>query len=444
MRYCEFCGNRLEDGKVCDCKEAQLKYAVDAPAVRQKKPGGLLHVIIGTVIVAAAILLVLNLTGRMSIDVDLRDVVQVSFRGVDSKGILEYKVGWSEVNGSVLKGEAEKQTFESQVRFTPDWNDGLSNGDTVTIRVECPEEVLKECGVRLMQDKLEFKVEGLKELDLLDFFADVEVSFEGVETGGVAMVSNSSTDRFLQNVTYDISQGSGLSNGDVVTLTAIYDEAAAEAAGIAPEEETQTYTVEGLSTYVRNPSQLTEAFLEDVDRECRDILTARILSDPYRNYAWMIYEPDKTSWDISYIGSTCKSFFGNSTTNGFGIDALTQEALYVACRKDITEADPENNFVAAIYRMDAHDGYQPGTHTLYYLVRFSSVLVDAGGAVSADLLNPHKDTGNRALSMDTMYQKKLMPYLEKYTMTKLETAEPEPTPEPEAVPEISSGTVPEN
>ena len=431
MRYCEHCGRELKDGEICTCqsqpssgtKKSGQKISTLAVSVPKKIPGRFLIIAVVAVIVVAALIGAVVSMNSVT-EIDLRDVVSVTYSGCDTQGVAEISADWEEINSSVLKKKTDRQAFEHQLEYTLDRTEGLSNGDELTLKVSYDPAVLEECRVRLRQDTLTFTVEGLEEMTILDFFADVKVTFEGTEPGGSAMVSNLSTDPFLQTVTYDISPVSDLSNGDTVVLTAVYDADEATSLRIAPQATEKTYTVEGLTTYVRNPSELNQEALADLDQECQDVITARIMGDPYSRYAELFYDFSGAMFD-----------YFNRDKNTPIIDSMKPVGIYVACRKQIEEVDPENSFVGCIYQVDAHDGFQPGNRTFYYYVRFDSVLRESDGSIVIDYAEPNKETGREDMSADGIYRTMLAPYVENYTVTQLDTAASAQTQTAETAPE---------
>ena len=418
--FCEFCGRELREGEKCTCGGRPPEASERGPAPvqaagqrgsRPRRTAPLLCMIL----LAAAALIGLFVLRNPTVTVDLRDVVEIKYGGYDTRGTAAVALRWSTADLGPLKDDPDWGAFKQHVTYTVTPSEGLSNGDEVTVEVFCDPEILKEYGVKLRNETLTDTVEGLEETTILDFFADVTVSFDGIEPEGTATAINSAEDEFLQTIGYEITPAGGLSNGDQVTVRVLYDGEAARARGIAPESEEKTLTVEGLSTYVRNPGELDADTLAALDQECRDIITARIMAEPADMYG-----------DLFYTSTDSYRYFTRDKNRPV-IDAITQEGVYIGCRKQIEEVAEDNNFLSCIYRVDAHDGYEAGTHTFYFYIRFDSILRAGDGTIAVDFSEPHGHTGAERLTADELYRAALAPWVEEYTVMQLEQEAPAET-----------------
>lgn len=158
--------------------------------------------------------------------------------------------------------EAKRDAILECVSFELSKEEGLKNGDTVTVTVEVDEEELKEEGIKIKLEKsYEVKVSGLEDGEELDPFKDINVVFEGDDGSGNVYVNTDSCDSFVRNkFSFRVSDGNNweFSNGDKITIEASYlgydyDEDIGGAYDsdtdtyyIFSETTSKEYTVEGL------------------------------------------------------------------------------------------------------------------------------------------------------------------------------------------------------
>ena len=69
---------------------------------------------------------------------------------------------------------------------------------------------------------------------------------------------------------FQLDKTENLSNGDTVTVTAVYDDYLTETYGCIPESDTKTYTVEGLDSYMTSFDGLPDGALDEVHTDSRD------------------------------------------------------------------------------------------------------------------------------------------------------------------------------
>lgn len=137
----------------------------------------------------------------------------------------------------------------SHITVIADPCEGLSNGDTVTATAvyDAPEDI--DIGCKLKDGKINFKVEGLVDGQLFDFFDEnaVTVTFAGISGSGTATVSVTSNENAYCYTKYTLAAAEGLSNGDEVVLTAQIQDGMLEDKGYYAEETEKIYTVTGLT-----------------------------------------------------------------------------------------------------------------------------------------------------------------------------------------------------
>lgn len=102
--------------------------------------------------------------------------------------------------------------------------------------------------------KITYTVEGLADGLPFDPFSEdvISVAFTGASGGGEAIVGMVSDDAMYKGVTYSFANNYNLSNGEEVTLNAVFDQQYFASLGYTvPEQCSKTYTVSGLKDFFR-------------------------------------------------------------------------------------------------------------------------------------------------------------------------------------------------
>ena len=259
----------------------------------RKKPKKPLILVSAAVIVVVLVAILAG--GRKT--VDMEDYVQVNFSGLNEKGRAELAVDYSGLAqelpeqknsgqqdtisaafGNLAGGIMNRALIEGAVQCELDRTSGLSNGDKVTVSVKVNDDQCKELGVKIKEKDITFSVEGLKEVEPVDAFADVTVVFDGISPNATAKVVNNSRDEACMSYNYSLDRNSGLSIGDTVTVSISEDniDMVAEQTGKAPAENEKQFTVDGVSYYVTELSQIPETALSNMQKEATDSLTAHV------------------------------------------------------------------------------------------------------------------------------------------------------------------------
>lgn len=324
---------------------------------------------IGLVVILLAVLAVFLLVRRFRLEsIDMEDYVVISSSGYEGYGVAEIKVDSEALEAAVAdalvsKGQIKAGTgsaveafraFESyniimeQLGYTVDKDDHLSNGDVVTVSFVCDNTVLKEFGLKAGPESITHTVRGLRVVkEYSPFDSDLIVEFTGTEPYG-RIVLTWAGDYPLH---FTKSKSDGLSNGDVVVVTALpndgYDaESLAVEYGIILTETTKEYPVTGLSNYISNVSSLSGTVLSGLDEEAQAIIQ------------------DKAAGDYA----------GNET-----LAASERVGSMILTGSEETEA---RNYLYMVYKLT----YQRGKTTFdyYYYVRFRNVILHTDGSYEKD------------------------------------------------------------
>lgn len=376
--YCTKCGKNSEDGaKFCEHCGAQME--TETKKNEKKKVDISTRVIqlsAAVVIIMAAITLLFG--GKK---VDLSKYVTLTVTGYEGYGTASWefdsKAFKADCNKKLKFTKKAKEEFGdyttpcevAEMVFTGsiDKKEGLSNGDTITFswKEEDPDDIKTVFKNKFVFKDVSMKVKDLKEIESFDAFADIYIEYTGCEPTAEARVINNSKDSFLQGLNYSVENGTGLSNGDKITVkvSAYYqDDLAtycAENIGKVPESEVKEYTVEGLNAYVTSIEQIPEDFLDKMKSEVEDQLRAGTAN-------WV----DEVSLEnVSYIGA------------------------YVLTRKPgVNYGDANRIFL--VYNVGVHEDYSNkgvDNHiNYYYYGGFYNVMILEDGTCTADLSNMGK------------------------------------------------------
>lgn len=269
--------------------------------------------------------------------VDAFDGVDVQFDGVNSYGTATVNA-----DNALLDASA----------YSIDITSGLSNGDTVTVTISetAAENLAASEGLMPEEMTKEYTVDTLTDIQQVDIFEDVDVTFSGTAPDASAEVVVSSD--LLTESDFTLDKDSDLAIGDTVTVT-LTDSAAERlltTAGIEPTSLTMEKTLEqGMVNYY--PTSLS-----DISEEGMESL---------RSKAKSVFDSVTASWANP---DSLKSF-----------DYLGYYFLYQ------TEYDyfSTSNIIYLIYKVDVD---QDGTDVSYYwYIKFTSGVVMADGSFSIDL-----------------------------------------------------------
>ncbi|MBQ7969080.1 MAG: hypothetical protein IJ292_04590 [Clostridia bacterium] len=286
MKYCEFCRKELTDNEVCACEES-IAYAKKKAGTKKKA------LIFGLGIALVLIIAVLAIAlGSASEKNDPFLYVNVSFDGYSSDGTAVVKFDKESLICSIigkepesfkemLKWSEEYDMYADEINYSITPSEELSNGDIVTVSIT----VTGTAQNKINSGEKEYTVKGLTEVETIDVFKEIEVSFEGVSGKGRPILKYNSESDFLAACKIQGYEKYSLENGEKITLTITNAEELAKTYGKIPATVSHEYEVSGLDSYVSKVEQLpkdvirsfAEKFMqeeqEDNDNEIDDMFS---------------------------------------------------------------------------------------------------------------------------------------------------------------------------
>ena len=296
----------------CSCRKDSFSSPAPAPtpapaasAVPKKPLSPLPFILIGIalVVIVGIIILVNVISGLLNKpqSIDLDKYVTVEFEGYtgsgtatvsfdedsfssDWKSKLSYKKEARQFKhaGEIESGDPTTLiAYYAKKSLKLDKSEELSNGDVVKAKWKISDtakkDILEFLNCEVTGSNPEFTVEGLKEVEAVDLFAGISVTFEGTAPNGYAYVKTSSSDYYFS---YSIDKESGLSNGDKVVVElkspySSYDSLESymiEEYKKKPAALKKEYEVTGLKVRMAKLEQVSDSILTDVKSEVESFI----------------------------------------------------------------------------------------------------------------------------------------------------------------------------
>lgn len=279
----------------------------------------------------------------------------------DYAGKIKYE-GGNKMFASLSDEDICSLLLDLHISGKLDKTSGLSNGDSITYQWKCDaEKAKKDFDVKLSCKDLTFSVEGLKEPESVDPFAELELSYSGFSPNAEVHLKNNSTAPYKYNLNFNIQPSEKLKNGDTITVSLPYLEdedgkkAFLERYGVAFTQTSKTYTVEGLKAYVQALSEVNEDILEQMKTHSSDVINAHIAKS---------WDSNCSLKDISYLGSyllTPKSFS----------NYIIQNRIYLVYQVNAVVSVPDEEIEENV--------------SYYFTVCFENMIANSDGTVSVDL-----------------------------------------------------------
>lgn len=283
---CNNCGAQIEPGTAFCIRcgtpvpkdPGSVSVGGPSPVDSDKKGSGKVVAIISiiaVILICAIVVIIFLSTRKKQVTVDLNQFLKTQniFYGYDSKGYLDrenlfdrkaFLDEMKKIRGEDYREGAFDDYDYNYEKIKLSKEDALSNGDVIKLSwVDIDPEYYKETfGITFTYADTDITVSGLAQIQVVDVFKDVDVSFDGVSGAGEAYVYIGES-TYLSNVQVNISDTEYLSNGDTVTVSFDADDfAAVNGEGVEPDSCEKSYEVSGLTEYVTEAYQIDDYMLE--------------------------------------------------------------------------------------------------------------------------------------------------------------------------------------
>ena len=276
---------------------------------------------------------------------------ELAVEGIDYDSVMS--LGLADFSAMALLTESISGTL-SQTK-------DLSNGDEITfVWDDRVEELNGYYNYKFKFSEMSFTVSDLEEIQTFDPFDGISITYTGIAPQGRAEISKQTSGEVYQYINYDMDKSSGLSNGDIITVTASYnygdslEDYTAENFGMIPSETTKTYKVDGLGKYISELEEISDTMLTAMQQQGVDVINARA-----------------TEWRDEVKISTI-SYLGGYLLTAKNSDTYGDKNAFVLVFKVNVNVDCDDT--------DVHDKF-----SLYYPVTFHDLIQLEDGTVSVDL-----------------------------------------------------------
>lgn len=338
--FCAQCGTENEEGAAF-CKKCGQPLAVetknegeengtnasDESTKRTKSAKKLSKkgiIAVASIILIFIVVLIIALNYKPTIH--LEKYVKMEAIGYDGYGIVDVTIDWDAIEEKygrkiTYTKEAKDELFglielvspidtlKSGIKVDFSENGDLSNGDEVSYTWTIDESILNMLKCKVKVKNGTFKVDTLKEVGTFDPFEDITIVFDGIAPNGTAYYDYVGDQ--LSYYDFVCSQISGLSNGDVVTISLAETNMQyfLDCFGMIPSSLEKEYEVTGLKEYVDSFAKLPSDFVESLKSKAEEILYDEVgpsligtLSDlEYVDYAFLSSKDNKGKGNELYL-----------------------------------------------------------------------------------------------------------------------------------------------
>lgn len=272
---------------------------------------------------------------------------------------MENEYGW-EAEALEAAGVKSIDTFsdlgdalmiESAVSYEIQPKENLSNGDEVTVSTVINDEVAENYKIKFVYNEKKFIVEGLPEIEQVDIFDNIDVSFQGIAPNVTAYLDNANTDSYVR-MSYKMDKNNNLNIGDVITVTADYNKEDLLEAGYIAESDTKEFVVEGVAQYVSELSQIPSDILEKLKKQMEDATKSHVADK---------WAEEETLKEMEYLGS------------------------YLLTLKDGMQQNNDYNMLYLIYKIDVDNS--EGSFSYYSYCKYKNLIILEDGTCSVDISN---------------------------------------------------------
>ena len=238
-----------------------------------------------------------------------------------------------------------------------DSSDGkLKNGETVKLSWGFSQEELEEqFKVKFTSKGAEFKVEGLKDVQLFDAFKDFDYKFTGIAPEGAVEWKGTGDMDGSKGYYFTVEPSMDLKNGDKVKvkIEPANPESLIQKYGIAPKETEKEITVEGLPSYVEKADAISDSLLQDMQKEITDKIQSQLASQ---------------GEEVSFVGA---EYLGYYFLTSKSANAFEHNIMFPVMKVNVQINIPDKSYTAQ--------------HSYYFTGAFTNLMDEGSGKVTVDL-----------------------------------------------------------
>ena len=238
-----------------------------------------------------------------------------------------------------------------------DSSDGkLKNGETVKLSWGFSQEELEEqFKVKFTSKGTEFKVEGLKDVQLFDAFKDFDYKFTGISPEGAVEWKGTGDMDGSKGYYFTVEPSMDLKNGDKVKvkIEPANPESLIQKYGIAPKETEKEITVESLPSYVEKADAISDSLLQDMQKEITDKIQSQLASQ---------------GEEVSFVGA---EYLGYYFLTSKSANAFEHNIMFPVMKVNVQINIPDKSYSAQ--------------HSYYFTGAFTNLMDEGSGKVTVDL-----------------------------------------------------------
>ena len=238
-----------------------------------------------------------------------------------------------------------------------DSSDGkLKNGETVKLSWGFNQEELEEqFKVKFSSKGTEFKVEGLKDVQLFDAFKDFDYKFTGISPEGAVEWKGTGDMDGSKGYYFTVEPSMDLKNGDKVKvkIEPANPESLIQKYGIAPKETEKEITVEGLPSYVEKADAISDSLLQDMQKEITDKIQSQLASQ---------------GEEVSFVGAEYLGYYFLTSKSS---NAFEHNIIFPVMKVNVQINIPDKSYTAQ--------------HSYYFTGAFTNLMDEGNGKVTVDL-----------------------------------------------------------
>ena len=291
-------------------------------------------------------------------DVDLSELYHIEIEGYD--GYAKAQLVKDDWDANEVFENAEQAALASTLQGELNKEEKIKNGDVITATFTYDEAYADQVGVRFKNTELSVTAEGLEKADIIDPFENLALTYSGISPVGTVTISDGNEDLFYYFIA---GEQKYFANGDTVTIAASYDETEIQQAGGIVLEDTKTYTIEGLASYITDKEQLTT----QINSLISEATAAKLSNSLKSNSFSIIYEIN--SPDYSYLANV-------------SVKDIKLDNTYIASRKEAQDWGTYNT-IFHLYSMNitlSQDGKEE-TFPMYAMVAARNVILENDGSL---------------------------------------------------------------